>query len=181
MYSIYEIPGIKIGLTSNLKRRTYEMKKAYPDHEMKILYTTDNIKLASMLEQTAQMAFGYPVDPVGYYKYANPETVQKGVDTRKGWKQTEEAKQQISDTAKEYWKTHTHHNKGVPSANKGVPMTDASKNKLKETLKEQFRNGRKVHNKKEFTFEGVLYSCIGDASKATGISPYFLKKATTCN
>jgi len=77
MYSIYEIPGIKIGLTSNLKRRTYEMKKAYPDHEMKILYTTDNIKLASMLEQTAQMAFGYPVDPVGYYKYANPETLEK--------------------------------------------------------------------------------------------------------
>jgi NTP pyrophosphatase (non-canonical NTP hydrolase) len=62
-YYIYRIPGKKVGVTSNIERRMFELGN--PKYQ--ILRATHCIDEASVLEIEFQKAFGYRTDP-GTYK-----------------------------------------------------------------------------------------------------------------
>ena len=64
-YWVYHIPGKKIGMTRNLKKRVEE-QQGYKTHEYDIILTTDDIKIASEAEISLQRAFGYRVDETPY-------------------------------------------------------------------------------------------------------------------
>ena len=64
MYYIYHIPNVKIGCSSQPKRRI--TKQGYTDFE--ILETHDDIDVASKREIELQKEYGYPVDSIPYYK-----------------------------------------------------------------------------------------------------------------
>ena len=64
-YWIYHIPGKKIGMTRNLKKRVEE-QQGYQSHEYDIILSTDDINIASEAEVSLQKAFGYRVDDEPY-------------------------------------------------------------------------------------------------------------------
>ena len=64
-YWIYHIPGKKIGMTRNLKKRVEE-QQGYQSHEYDIVLSTDDINIASEVEVSLQKAFGYRVDEEPY-------------------------------------------------------------------------------------------------------------------
>ena len=66
-YWIYHIPGKKIGMTRNLKKRVEE-QQGYESHEYDIMLSTDDIEIASKAEISLQEAFGYRVDDEPYNK-----------------------------------------------------------------------------------------------------------------
>jgi len=66
-YYLYHIPGKKIGITKDLKKRVEE-QQGYNEGEYDIMLQTDDITVASELEIQFQKAFGYPVDQVPYNK-----------------------------------------------------------------------------------------------------------------
>ena len=60
-YWIYHIPGKKIGMTRNLKKRVEE-QQGYQSHEYDIILSTDDIDIVSKAEIELQKIFGYRVD-----------------------------------------------------------------------------------------------------------------------
>ena len=64
-YFLYHIPGKKIGMTRNLKKRVEE-QQGYESHEYDIILSTDDINIASEAEISLQKAFGYRVDETPY-------------------------------------------------------------------------------------------------------------------
>ena len=64
-YYIYEIPGVKIGCTNNVKRRI-EKQQGYTNY--KVLEHHNDIMEASKREIELQRKYGYKVDTVPYYK-----------------------------------------------------------------------------------------------------------------
>ena len=66
-YYLYHIPGKKIGITTNLKKRVEE-QQGYQTHENDIILSTDDINIASEAEISLQQAFGYRVDETPYNK-----------------------------------------------------------------------------------------------------------------
>ena len=66
-YFLYHIPGKKIGITTNLKKRVEE-QQGYQTHEYDIILSTDDISIASEAEISLQRAFGYRVDETPYNK-----------------------------------------------------------------------------------------------------------------
>ena len=66
-YYLYHIPGKKIGITTNLKKRVEE-QQGYQTHEYDIILSTDDINIASEAEISLQRAFGYRVDETPYNK-----------------------------------------------------------------------------------------------------------------
>jgi len=64
IYSIYHIPGIKIGCSDNPKGRV--RKQGYTEYT--ILETHTDIYVASDREQELQKEYGYRVDECPYYK-----------------------------------------------------------------------------------------------------------------
>jgi len=64
-YWIYHIPGKKIGMTRNLKKRVEE-QQGYQSHEYDIILSTDDVNIASEAEVSLQKAFGYRVDEEPY-------------------------------------------------------------------------------------------------------------------
>ena len=73
-YWIYHIPGKKIGMTRNLRKRVEE-QQGYESHEYDIILSTDDINIASEAEVSLQKAFGYRVDETPYneLKFNNKE------------------------------------------------------------------------------------------------------------
>ena len=73
-YWIYHIPGKKIGMTRNLRKRVEE-QQGYESHEYDIILSTDDINIASEVEVSLQKAFGYRVDETPYneLKFNNKE------------------------------------------------------------------------------------------------------------
>jgi hypothetical protein len=63
-YYIYEIPGVKIGCTDNVKRRVKEQKCT----QYKILEHHTDVMEASRREIELQKQYGYKVDKTPYYK-----------------------------------------------------------------------------------------------------------------
>ena len=64
-YWVYHIPGKKIGMTRNLKKRV-EIQQGYQPHEYDIILSTEDISVASKAEISLQEAFGYRVDETPY-------------------------------------------------------------------------------------------------------------------
>ena len=63
MYSIYHIPGVKIGCTKNSPRRRVK-QQGYEDFE--VLETHTCIETATIREKELQAEYGYKVERVGY-------------------------------------------------------------------------------------------------------------------
>ena len=61
MYYLYHIPGVKIGVTTNLKKRV-EHQQGYNRSEYKVIMSTKDIDLISKKEISLQKALGYRVD-----------------------------------------------------------------------------------------------------------------------
>jgi len=66
-YYLYHIPGKKIGITKDLKKRV-EDQQGYSESEYDIILQTDDIEIASNAEISLQKAFGYRVDETPYNK-----------------------------------------------------------------------------------------------------------------
>ena len=64
-YYIYHIPGRKIGVTRDLKNRV-EKQQGYDHTEYSVVYSTDDISVASIMERELQEAYGYKVDDTLY-------------------------------------------------------------------------------------------------------------------
>ena len=64
-YYLYHIPGKKIGITKDLKKRVEE-QQGYREGEYDIMLQTEDIDLISKTEITLQKAFGYRVDEIPY-------------------------------------------------------------------------------------------------------------------
>jgi hypothetical protein len=89
-YYIYEIPGVKIGCTENVKRR---VKKVQGYTNYKILETHTDIMEASKREIELQRKYGYKVDTVPYYKTLLIQTTE---GCRKGGKKNVESGQIVA-------------------------------------------------------------------------------------
>ena len=61
MYYLYHIPGVKIGVTTNLKKRV-EHQQGYNRSEYEVIMSTKDIDLISKKEISLQKALGYRVD-----------------------------------------------------------------------------------------------------------------------
>ena len=66
-YYLYHIPGKKIGITKDLKKRV-EDQQGYNEGEYDIILQTDDINIVSEAEISLQRAFGYRVDETPYNK-----------------------------------------------------------------------------------------------------------------
>ena len=66
-YYLYHIPGKKIGITKDLKKRV-EKQQGYNEGEYDIILQTDDINIVSEAEISLQKAFGYRVDETPYNK-----------------------------------------------------------------------------------------------------------------
>ena len=68
-YYVYHVPGKKVGVTTNLKRRV-EKQQGYAAFDYEVLAETESIDEASKLEKTWQEAFKYEKD-ISSYKTAS--------------------------------------------------------------------------------------------------------------
>jgi NTP pyrophosphatase (non-canonical NTP hydrolase) len=66
-YCIYHIPGVKIGVTNNIKHRV-EKQQGYKEDEYEILEMSDDINYVSIKELELQKQYGYSVDEELYSK-----------------------------------------------------------------------------------------------------------------
>ena len=67
MYYLYHVPGVKIGVTTNLEDRVERQQGYYPE-EYEVIMSTTDIDLISEKERQLQKAFGYRVDEKLYSK-----------------------------------------------------------------------------------------------------------------
>jgi len=67
MYYLYHVPGVKIGVTTNLKDRVERQQGYYPE-EYEVIMSTTDIDLISKKERQLQKALGYKVDMKLYSK-----------------------------------------------------------------------------------------------------------------
>lgn len=65
MYHVYHIHGKKVGVTRDLKDRV-EKQQGYDHTEYSVVYSTDDISVASIMERELQEAYGYKVDDTLY-------------------------------------------------------------------------------------------------------------------
>jgi hypothetical protein len=89
MYTVYHIPGVKIGCSNEVENRVNDQGYSHYD----VLETHTDIYLASKREQELQKEYGYKVDDIPYYVSKNnrrkwtQEDSEKGAETVKknGW------------------------------------------------------------------------------------------------
>jgi NTP pyrophosphatase (non-canonical NTP hydrolase) len=70
MYYIYHVPGKKIGVTRNLKKRV-EIAQGYSVGEYEVLEMSNDIHYVSQRERTLQRLHGYKVDRDSYKEVVN--------------------------------------------------------------------------------------------------------------
>jgi NTP pyrophosphatase (non-canonical NTP hydrolase) len=71
MYTIYHIPGKKIGVTRNLKERV-TVQQGYAPGEYEVLLTSNDIDYVSARELELQKSYGYKVDRQSYKNLIKP-------------------------------------------------------------------------------------------------------------
>ena len=76
MYTIYHIPGKKIGVTRNINKRVTEQQGYAPD-EYEVLLTSDDIDYISNMEIELQKSYGYKVDRQSYKNLINKNKQMK--------------------------------------------------------------------------------------------------------
>ena len=64
-YYLYHIPGKKVGITRDLKKRVVE-QQGYDYHEFEVLLESDDIDFISNMEIAYQLKNGYRVDEIPY-------------------------------------------------------------------------------------------------------------------
>jgi len=74
MYYLYHIPGKKIGITRNLKKRVTQ-QQGYAADEYEVLLTSDDIDLISAMELELQKSYGYKVDRQSYKNLIKSNTM----------------------------------------------------------------------------------------------------------
>jgi len=74
-YAIYHIPGIKIGVTNNVKNRV-EDQQGYNEGEYEILEMSDDINYVSKRELELQSKYGYRVDRKPYKELFNNNFIE---------------------------------------------------------------------------------------------------------
>ena len=74
-YCIYHIPGVKIGVTNNIKHRV-EDQQGYREDEYEILEMSDDIDYVSKRELYLQERYGYRVDRQLYKELFNNNFIQ---------------------------------------------------------------------------------------------------------
>ena len=76
MYTIYHIPGKKIGVTRNINKRVTEQQGYAPD-EYEVLFTSNDIDYISSKEIELQKSYGYKVDRQSYKNLINKNNRMK--------------------------------------------------------------------------------------------------------
>ena len=76
MYSIYHIPGKKVGVTRDLNKRVTQQQGYAPD-EYEVLFTSNDIDEISHLEIELQKSYGYRVDEKLYKNLFKKNTLMK--------------------------------------------------------------------------------------------------------
>jgi len=76
MYSIYHIPGKKVGVTRDLNKRVTQ-QQGYAPGEYEVLFTSDDINKISHLEIELQKSYGYRVDEKLYKNLFKKNTLMK--------------------------------------------------------------------------------------------------------
>ena len=66
-YYLYHIPGVKVGVTTDLEERVHKQQGYYPG-EYEIIETSEDIDFISKGEIIMQKCYGYKVDEVPYNK-----------------------------------------------------------------------------------------------------------------
>ena len=74
-YAIYHIPGVKIGVTNNVKNRVEE-QQGYNEGEYEILEMSDDINYVSKRELELQSEYGYRVDRRPYKELFNNNFIE---------------------------------------------------------------------------------------------------------
>ena len=74
-YAIYHIPGVKIGVTNNIKSRVEE-QQGYSEDEYEILEMSDDIDYISKRELYLQERYGYRVDRQLYKELFNNNFIE---------------------------------------------------------------------------------------------------------
>ncbi len=77
-YYVYHIPGKKVGVTTNLKRRV-EQQQGYTPFDYEVLAVTQDIDEASDLEVSFQKKYKYQTD-VSSYKTAS--NMRRGITNK---------------------------------------------------------------------------------------------------
>ena len=105
-YYLYHIPGKKIGMTRNLKKRVEE-QQGYQSHEYDIILSTDDINIASEAEVSLQKAFGYRVDeePYNELKFNNNMNINVTEQTTTFPCPVNKLKGQLMDNLNMSWET----------------------------------------------------------------------------
>lgn len=65
MYHVYHIHGKKVGVTRDLKERV-ERQQGYDQSEYSVVFSTEDISVASIMERELQEAYNYRVDETLY-------------------------------------------------------------------------------------------------------------------
>ena len=128
-YFIYEVPGVKIGCTTNPKGRI----KAQGYENFRILSEHKCVFIASFMERFLQAENGYKIDQEPYYKTVS---VIGLTGTNKGRKLSEEAKAKMSAAAKGKKKSEETCAK-MSAAKKGRIVSDEARAKMSESHKGQ--------------------------------------------
>ena len=76
MYKLYHIPGKKIGVTRNLKKRVTDQQGYHPG-EYEVLFTSEDIDFISSKEIELQKSYGYTVDRQTYKNLINLNKKEK--------------------------------------------------------------------------------------------------------
>jgi NTP pyrophosphatase (non-canonical NTP hydrolase) len=107
MYTIYHIPGKKIGVTRNLNSRVTEQQGYAPD-EYEVLLTSDDIDYISDREIELQKSYGYKVDRTKYknlYKKSNQMNINATEQTSTFPCPLNKLKGQLMDNLDLSWET----------------------------------------------------------------------------
>ena len=67
IYYLYHIPGVKVGVTTDLEERVHKQQGYYPG-EYEIIETSEDIDFISAGEIIMQKCYGYKIDEVPYNK-----------------------------------------------------------------------------------------------------------------
>ncbi len=108
--TIYHIPGIKVGVTENFKKRVIENRHKHGNKEMKILKQgIMDIDMATLLENTCNVMYGYKKGVPYNVNYLRSKKKINSDKQRAGWlkvskEDNDRRKKKISETvlASEY-------------------------------------------------------------------------------
>lgn len=128
-YYIYHVPGIKIGCTTNIKRRMSQ--QGFTNWE--ILEEHEDIYLASDRELELQTEYGYTIDHTPYYKtFRRVVNSNRGNTYTLGVKLSAETREKISE-ARKGKKFSAEHCKKISESHKGKTHSAETRKKMSET------------------------------------------------